>query len=136
MKLTDYLAIWDAALSTLLAGWSIYKDFLKRHRVKVEAGFRKFISGDGIPGTDVFAVTVTNLSDKTIKVTHCALFPNRRYRPPWIDRPSYKLFTRNTQAYLFSFNLFTAILFRALCSLSAIQCSSILPATTSPPFPR
>ena len=60
MKLTDYLAIWGAALSTILAGWSIYKDYLKRYRIKVEAGFRVVYQGDGTPRTDVFAVTVTN----------------------------------------------------------------------------
>jgi hypothetical protein len=43
---------------------------MKRYRVKVEAGFRVAFQGDGTPRTDVFAVTVTNLSDKKVRVTH------------------------------------------------------------------
>ena len=103
MKLTDYLAIWGAALSTILAAWSIYKDYLKRYRVKVDAGFRVVYRGDGTPRTDVFAVTVTNLSEHKIKVTHIATFETRVYRPRWINTLTYKLFTRSGQAYLFSF---------------------------------
>lgn len=103
MKLTDYLAIWGAALSTVLACWSIYKDYLKRYRVKVEAGFRVVHRGDGRRGEDVFAVTVTNLSEYKTKVTHIATFEARVYRPRWFNTLTYKLFTRSGQAYLFSF---------------------------------
>lgn len=103
MKLTDYLAIWGAALSTVLAGWSIYKDYLKRYRVNVEASFRVVHRGDGTPRTDVFAVTVTNLSEQKVKVTHCATFEARVFRPRWIDRLTRKFVTRSTQAYLFAF---------------------------------
>jgi hypothetical protein len=31
MRITDYLAIWGAVVATMVAGWNIYKDFLKRH---------------------------------------------------------------------------------------------------------
>jgi hypothetical protein len=103
MKLTDYLAIWGAVLSTILAGWSIYKDYLKRYRVRVEAGFRVVFQGDGSPRTDVFAVTVTNLSDQKVKVTHCAIFEARVFRPRWIDKLTRKFVTRSGQAYLFAF---------------------------------
>jgi len=103
MKLTDYLAIWGAALSTILAGWSIYKDYLKRHRVKVDAGFRVYYRGDGSRGSDVFSVTVTNLSANKVKVTHVAIFEARVYRPRWFNRLTYKFATRNGQAHLFSF---------------------------------
>jgi hypothetical protein len=104
MKLTDYLAIWGAALSTILAGWSIYKDYLKRYRVRVEASFRVVYGGDGKRGANVFAVTVTNLSEHKIKVTHIATFEARVYRPRWINTLTYKLFNRSGQAYLFSFH--------------------------------
>ena len=103
MKLTDYLAIWGAALSTILAGWSIYKDYLKRYRLKVHADFRVVYDGYGSPRTDVFAVTVTNLSEHKIKVTHCAIFEARVFRPRWINRVSRKFIKRSTQAYLFNF---------------------------------
>jgi hypothetical protein len=101
MKLTDYLAIWGAALSTILAGWSIYKDYLKRYRVRVEAGFRLFYKGNGSPGSDVFAVTVTNLSEHKIKVTRVAGYAARVYRPRWFNSLTYKLFTRSGLAFMF-----------------------------------
>jgi hypothetical protein len=91
MKLTDYLAIWGAVLSTILAAWSIYKDYLKRYRVRVEAGFR-------LAFPDVFAVTVTNLSDQRVKVTHWGTF-EARVRPRWIDKLTRKFVTRSGQAY-------------------------------------
>jgi hypothetical protein len=103
MKLTDYLAIWGAVLSTILALWSIYKDYLKRYRVKVDAGFRVVFKGDGSPRTDVFAVTVTNLSAHKVKVTHCAIYEARVFRPRWINRLTRKFVHRSGQAYLFAF---------------------------------
>jgi hypothetical protein len=68
VKITDYLAIWGAVVASLVAAWNIYKDFLRRHRVKVSAGFRQLFEGDGSPAEDVFAVTVTNLSDRPAKI--------------------------------------------------------------------
>jgi hypothetical protein len=103
MKLTDYLAIWGAVLSTILAGWSIYKDYLKRYRVRVEAGFRVAFRGDGSPRTDVFVVTVTNLSDQRVKVTHWGTFEARVFRPRWIDKLTRKFVTRSGQAFLLPF---------------------------------
>ncbi len=47
VKITDYLAIWGAVVATVVAAWNIYKDFLKRHRVKVSA--RVLFAGDGSP---------------------------------------------------------------------------------------
>jgi hypothetical protein len=35
MKLTDYLAVWGAVVATIVALWNIYKDFVRRDRVKV-----------------------------------------------------------------------------------------------------
>jgi hypothetical protein len=102
MKLTDYLALWGAVLSTILAGWSIYKDFLKRYRVTVRAGFQVIYPGDGTPTTDVFAVTVTNLTDQKVKVTHCALYEARVFRPRWIDRLTRRFVTRSGLAHMFN----------------------------------
>jgi|ERR1700722_8561229 len=64
---------------------------MKRYRVKVEAGFRVAFQGDGTPRTDVFAVTVTNLSDKKVRVTYCATFEARVFPPRWIDRLTRKV---------------------------------------------
>jgi len=103
MKITDYLAIWGAVIATMVAAWNIYKDFLRRHRVKVTAGFQVMFIGDGTPREDVFAVTVTNLSDRTAKVKHICGFVARKYKPRWLDRPTRRVVKRSTKAFLFSF---------------------------------
>ncbi len=59
MKITDYLAIWGAVVASIVAVWNFYKDFLRRHRLKVRAGFQVLITGDGSPREEVFVVVVT-----------------------------------------------------------------------------
>jgi hypothetical protein len=86
VKITDYLAIWGAVVATIVAVWNIYKDFLKRHRVKVSASFMVMFLGDGSPKEDVFTVTVTNLSDRPTTITHIGGYYDRRYKPQWFDR--------------------------------------------------
>jgi hypothetical protein len=103
VKITDYLAIWGALVATLVAAWNIYKDFLKRHRVKVSAGFQIIIAGDGSPPVDVFAVTVTNLSDRPTKITHIGGYSDRHYKPKWLDRLICCFVKRSPKAFLFSF---------------------------------
>src|SRR3712207_2878972 len=63
MKLTEFLAAWGATVSTVVATWNIYKDLIKRDRVRVSAGFRIMFS-DETDKQDVFLVAETNLSDK------------------------------------------------------------------------
>jgi hypothetical protein len=104
VKVTDYLAIWGAVVATIVAAWNIYKDFLKRYRVKVSAGFQALIAGDGSPHKEVFAVTVTNLSDRPTTITHIGGYYDRRYKPRWFDRLIARFVKRSTKAYLFSFN--------------------------------
>jgi hypothetical protein len=72
MTVTQALAVWGAFLSPLLAGWGIYKDWMKRDRVKVSAGFRVILDDTGT--IDVFAVTVTNVTDKKLKITHVGVY--------------------------------------------------------------
>lgn len=81
MKLTDFLAVWGAALSTVVAGWNIYKDLIKRERVRVGAGFRIMFT-DATDKRDVFVVNVTNLTDKVLSVTHVGGYKYHSYRWP------------------------------------------------------
>jgi hypothetical protein len=103
VKTTDYLAIWGAVVATIVAVWNIYKDFLKRHRVKVSAGFQIMFAGDGSPKEDVFTVTVTNLSDRPTTITHIGGYSDRHYKPRWFDRLVARFVKRSTKAFLFSF---------------------------------
>ena len=44
MKITDYLAIWGAVVASIVAAWNIYKDFLKRHHLKVHSPLQKYVA--------------------------------------------------------------------------------------------
>jgi hypothetical protein len=59
---------------------------------------------DGSPSEDVFAVTVTNLSDRPATVTHIGGYLDRRYKPKWLDRLVARCVKPSTKAFLFSFN--------------------------------
>jgi hypothetical protein len=100
MRITDYLAIWGAFIGTVVAAWNIYKDFIKRDRVKVTAGFQIQFP----PKLEVFVFQVTNLSSHKIKVTHCGGYPAREFHRRWL-RPYLKwLRPGSSKAFLFSFN--------------------------------
>jgi len=101
VRITDYLAIWGAIVATVVAGWNIYRDFLKRHRVKVSAGFQVYFAGDGSPKVEGFAVTVTNLSDRPTTITHIVRYDDRHYKPRWLDRMIGRFVKRSTMAYMF-----------------------------------
>jgi hypothetical protein len=105
---------------------------MKRYRIKVEAGFRVAFQGDGTPRTDVFAVTVTNLSDAKVRVTHWATFEARVFWPRWIDRPIRKFVTRSTQPTCSLSNRFMVPCSRSLSRRETMP-SSPSPST---PFPR
>jgi hypothetical protein len=59
MKITDYLAIWGAAVATIVALWNIYKDLI-RDRVKVTAAYKVIMPG----AKDVFTLDVINQSHR------------------------------------------------------------------------
>jgi hypothetical protein len=82
MKLTDYLAVWGAVVATIVALWNIYKDFLRRDRVKVVAQFMIVM-----PDTqDIFTFVVTNLTSHKIRVTHCCGYSGRVFHDHWMQR--------------------------------------------------
>lgn len=81
MKLTDYLAAWGAVVATAVAAWNIYKDFLRRERMKLHAGF-----GQNLYGQDVFHFTIVNLTSHSMKVTRCGGFSSRVFHWPWMRR--------------------------------------------------
>ncbi|MBN9457484.1 MAG: hypothetical protein J0I54_12720 [Bosea sp.] len=68
-KVTDYLALWGAFVATGVAGWNIYRDFLKRERVGVSGGFRLIFDGQGGPVENCFMISVVNHTDKPLRVT-------------------------------------------------------------------
>src|SRR5436190_1907013 len=100
MTLTTVLAIWGAILSTIVASWNIYKDFIKRDKVRVSAGFRILIPSN----EEVLSFTITNLTSHKVKVTHIGGYHDRRYSPPWFDRLVAKFVTRSKQAFLLPFD--------------------------------
>lgn len=85
----------------MVAGWNIYKDVLKRDRVKVTGGFRIMLS-DETDRQDVFVVSVTNLSDRPLSVTHVGGFKYHRFRWPLLAKLLPK--APDPGAYLLSFN--------------------------------
>jgi hypothetical protein len=104
MKITDYLAIWGAVVASIVAAWNIYKDFLKRHHLKVHAGFQVLITKEGRPREEVFVVIVTNLSDRSANISHIGGHYERRYKPRWPDLLVARCVKRSNQAFLFSFD--------------------------------
>jgi hypothetical protein len=99
MKLTDYLAIWGAVISSIVACWTIYRDFLKRDRVKVSAGFRITLPEK----QEVFVFDVRNLSSHKIRVTHCAGYQDDEQFIRRFPRFLRKYFRTSTKGFLFSF---------------------------------
>lgn len=99
MKLTDALAIWGAVVSSIVAAWTIYRDFLKRDRIKVSAGFRITFP----PKQEVFAFEVRNLSSHRVRITHCCGYYD--YEPIIRRLPRFlrKYFRTSTKGFLFSF---------------------------------
>jgi hypothetical protein len=70
----DLLAVWGAVVATIVAGWNIYKDFIKRERVQVEAGLHFW----SVTGEKVFFLKVLNRSSHNISVTHCVGYDKAR----------------------------------------------------------
>lgn len=99
MTLTTFLAVWGAVVSTLVAIWNIYKDFIKRDQVRVTAGFRILFPQN----IEVLSLTITNLTSHKVKVTHIGGYHDRRYSPPWLDQLVARFVTRSKQAFLLSF---------------------------------
>lgn len=92
---TEFLAVWGAVISTIVAVWNIYRDFIKRDRILVEAGFHIWSE----TGNEVFFLKVVNLTSRAISVTHCVGYDKKVKRRRWVQR----LLGRNPSGYLFAF---------------------------------
>jgi hypothetical protein len=79
---TEFLAVWGAVISTIVAVWNIYRDFIKRDRILVEAGFHIWSE----TGNEVFFLKVVNLTSRAISVTHCVGYDKKVKRRRWVQR--------------------------------------------------
>src|SRR5262245_18202664 len=98
---TDFLAVWGAVVATIVATWNIYRDFIKRDRVLVEAGFHIW----SVPGNNVFFLKVVNSTSRVISVTHCVGYDKKVRRWRWMQR----LLRRPPSGYLFAFETLNRI---------------------------
>jgi hypothetical protein len=97
---TDFLAAWGAAVATIVAAWNLYRDFLKRDRVQVEAGLHFW----SLTGEKVFFLKVLNRSSHNISVTHCVGY-DKQHMGRWMQR----LLKRHPSGYLFPFETLNKI---------------------------
>lgn len=94
---TTILAIWGAVVSTAVAAWNFYKDYIKRETVFVNAGFRQLV-GDGSP-EDVFVFFVKNRTSHRLRITHCGGYSSKYYKSKIMQ----KIFGLPKSGFLFSF---------------------------------
>jgi hypothetical protein len=79
---TDFLALWGAVVATIVATWNIYRDFIKRDRILVEAGFHIW----SVTQNKVFFLKVLNSTSRVISVTHCIGYDKKVKRRRWMQR--------------------------------------------------
>jgi hypothetical protein len=82
MKLTDYLAAWGAVVATAVAVWNVYKDFLRRDRLKIHARFDLEL----LYKLDVLVLMITNFTPRPVKITRCGSLPSRTFHWEWMRR--------------------------------------------------
>jgi hypothetical protein len=97
-NLTAVLAIWGAVVSTLTAGWSIFRDFVQRDRLVVSAQIMWLHPGN----EDIFNWSFKNTGNRELTITHLAAMPHRRWRPLWLFKRING--RRNSQQWLFPFD--------------------------------
>ena len=95
---TEILAVWGAVVATIVAGWNIYRDFIKRDRVLVGAGLLL----RSVTGEKVFFLKVLNRSSHNISVTHCVGYKQPMGR--WMQR-----LLKRQPSYLFAFETLNKI---------------------------
>jgi hypothetical protein len=94
-SLTLILAVWGALVSSFVAGWNFYRDYIRRDRVVVQAGLHIW----SVTGNTVFFLKVLNASSHLISVTHCAGYEKHIFRWRWL-----RLLLRQPESgYLFAF---------------------------------
>ncbi len=97
LNLTDILAVWGAVVSTLVAGWNIFRDFIQRDRLVVYASIMRVHPS----GEDIFNWSFRNRSKHDMTVTHLVAMPHRLLRPRWLFK--WMNGRRNSQQLLFPF---------------------------------
>lgn len=82
MKLTDILAVYGAALSTLLAIWTIGRTvWTARTRITIKLSPYDFVARDATIGAiEAAAISITNHSDFEINVESAGVQPDKYYR--------------------------------------------------------
>lgn len=70
-SITQLIAIYGAIVSSILVGWTIYRDIKDVGRVQLKCGFRELIT----PGTDyveedILVYTVTNIGTRPVIITN------------------------------------------------------------------
>ena len=93
---TDFLTVWGAVVATIVATWNIYRDFIKRDRILVEAGFHIW----SVTQNKVLFLKVLNSTSRRISVTHCIGYDKKVKRRRWMQR----LLGRHPSGYLFGFD--------------------------------
>jgi hypothetical protein len=94
-SLTLIIAIWGAVVSTFVAGWNFYRDYIRRDRVIVQAGLHIWSE----TGDKVFFLKVLNASSHLISVTHCVGYDKHIFRSRWLRR----LLRQPEAGFMFSF---------------------------------
>jgi hypothetical protein len=80
MKITDYLAIWGAVIATGVASWNIYKDVIKRERVRLSMDI--LAPSGHVSNENYLLFQVTNLTTHKIRVTDCGSYPGIVFKDP------------------------------------------------------
>lgn len=77
---TDILALWGAVVSTLVAGWNIFRDVIQRDRLVVSASIMFTYPGK----ENIFNWSFRNKGAHELTVTHLAAMPYRLLHPRWL----------------------------------------------------
>jgi hypothetical protein len=59
MTLTAFLAVWGALLSTVLAGWTVFRDLRDRGKLQLDPSVGNIVPGDD--KRDYLFLTLTNV---------------------------------------------------------------------------
>jgi len=65
MNLTDYIAIYGAALSTIAIGWNVYNNLQDRPKIKIQAKFG-FTSSENGSSENLLIITAINKGKRSV----------------------------------------------------------------------
>lgn len=96
-SVTDILALWGAVVSTLVAFWNIFRDFVQRERLVVFASIMFIYPSK----ENIFNWSFRNKGARELTVTHLAVMPHRMWRPRWLFKWINR--RRNSKQWIFPF---------------------------------